>query len=79
MYMLSVYHRGSVACHLPASTLRIHHLLSIKISRVRINLSHTQKYTLELVERLNDREGKKVMEKTVEVKGWQREEEEGDY
>ncbi len=71
--MLSVYHRGSVARHLPASPARIHHLLSIKISRVRINLSHRRthahKYTLRLLERQSEREGKKMIEK--EGKEWQ--------
>lgn len=40
IYMLSVYHEGSVACHLRASPAWIHHLLYIKISRVKISLSH---------------------------------------
>lgn len=67
MYMLSVYHSGSVACHPPASPARIHHLLSIKISRVRINLSHRRtrvhKYTPRLLDRQSEQEGKKMIEK----------------
>lgn len=63
MCMLSVYHRGSVTCHLPASLDRIHHLLSIEISienqSVTQEDTHTNTHSgSEKTERVRGREGR---------------------
>lgn len=77
IYMLSVYHMGSVACHLlafpfPNTSSPLHQNQQSENQSVTQEDTHAHKYTLRLLERPNDRgKGRKKEREgvTVEVKG----------
>lgn len=74
MYMLSVYHNGSVACHLPRLPCpKTSSYPPVKLSQVRVNLSQGKNmYTLQLQGRQNEaNDGTGGDGMMVEVKGWQ--------